>query len=106
MAKLTIVRLSQHKNKYGSFAYRVVEGETEEGTNLYGDNDDILYSNQRIGVWNQAVEVEHYLRTSKNGKSYSGFSIDQELNSFQLRGHTATLAVGQVWMRTRLQCSR
>lgn len=93
MAKLSIVRLSQYKNKYGSFAYRIVAGEAEEGTNLYGDDGDIIYSSQKIGVWNQPVEVEHYLRTSKTGKSYSGFSIDQELNSFQQRGHTATLAV-------------
>ncbi len=93
MAKLTIIRLSQHKNRYGSFCYRVTEGEPEEGTNLYGDDNDILFTNQKIGVWNEPIEVEQYLRKSKSGKMYSGFSIDQELNSFAQRGHTATLAV-------------
>lgn len=94
MAKLKIVRLSQSKNQYGSFSYRIKEGEPEEGTKLYGDNQDIIYSNQMVGIWNQPIEVEHFLGTSKKGKSYSAFSFDKEGNAFQQKGHTAHLAIG------------
>ena len=91
MAKLTIIRLSQSPNQYGSFSYRIME---EENTKLYGENDDIIYCNQKIGLWNNPTEVEQFLGKSKNsGKTYTGFSIDKELNSFRQRGHTATLAV-------------
>ncbi len=93
MAKLTIIRLSQSPNQYGSFSYRIVEGEPETDTKLYGDNNDIIYCNQKIGVWNTPTEVEQFLGKSKNGKTYTGFSVDKELNNFRQRGHTATLAV-------------
>jgi len=94
MAKLTVVRLSQNANQYGSFSYRIIEGTPEENTKLYGENDDIIYCNQKARVWNTPTEVEQFLGKSKNsGKTYIGFSIDKELNSFRQREHTATLAV-------------
>jgi len=94
MAKLTVVRLSQNANQYGSFSYRIIEGTPEENTKLYGENDDIIHCNQKAGVWNTPTEVEQFLGKSKNsGKTYTGFSIDKELNSFRQRRHTATLAV-------------
>ena len=93
MAKLTVVRLSQNANQYGSFSYRIVEGEPEQDTKLYGENNDIIYCNQSIGIWNTPTEVEQFLGKSKSGKTYTGFSVDKELNNFQQRGHTATLAV-------------
>jgi len=94
MAKLTVVRLSQNENQYGSFSYRVTEGTPEENTKLYGENDDIIYCNQKMGLWNTPTQVKQFLGKSKNsGKTYIGFSIDKELNSFRQREHTATLAV-------------
>ena len=93
MAKLTIIRLAQSKNEYGSFSYRIVEGTPEKDTKLYGDKDDIIYSSQKIGIWNRPAEVEQFLGKSKSGKTYTAFSVDKELNSFRQRGHTATLAV-------------
>lgn len=93
MATLTIQRLSQNKNKYGSFSYRIINGTPEEGAKTYGDNKDIMYSSQKLGVWNQPIQVEHWIGTNKTtGKTYNGLSIDQELNSFTQRGYTATLA--------------
>ena len=94
MAKLTIVRLAQSPNQYGSFSYRIVNGDPEEDTSLYGDDENIVYSNQKVGVWNKPIEVEQFLGKSKSGKTYTAFSVDKEMNSFQQRGHTATLAVG------------
>ena len=93
MASITIIRLSQTKNQYGSFSYRITLGTPEPETKLYGDNNDIVYANQKIGVWNRPIEVEQFLGKSKSGKMYNAFSIDKELNSFAQRGHTATLAV-------------
>jgi len=93
MAKLTIIRLSQSPNQYGSFSYRIVAGEPEENTKIYGENDDIIYCNQKIGLWNNPTDVQQFLGKSKSGKTYTGFSVDKELNNFQQRGHTATLAV-------------
>jgi len=94
MAAISIQRLSQSRNQYNSYSYRVINGTPEDGTRLYGDNNDILYSSQKIGVWNKPVEVQQFLgRNKTTGKTYSGFSIDKELNSFSQRGHTATLAV-------------
>jgi hypothetical protein len=93
MAKISIVRLGQTKNQYNSYSYRIVSGTPEPETNLYGDNQDIVYSNQKIGIWNRPIEVDQFIGISKSGKTYSAFSIDQELNSFTQRGHTATLAI-------------
>lgn len=93
MAKITIIRLAQSKNQYGSFSYRVVNGTPEPETKLYGEENNIIYSNQKIGIWNRPIEVEQFIGESKSGKTYTAFSIDKELNSFTQRGHTAGLAV-------------
>lgn len=93
MATLIIQRLSQNPNQYGSFSYKIIEGTPEEGAKLYGEDENIMYSNQKLGVWNETIEVNHWVGTNKtSGKTYNGFSIDKELNSFTQRGHTATLA--------------
>lgn len=93
MAQITIQRLSQNPNQYGSFTYRLINGTPEEGAKTYGENNDIMYSSQKIGIWNQPIQLEHWIGTNKtSGKKYNGFSIDQELNSFTQRGHTANLA--------------
>jgi len=93
MAKLTVVRLAQSPNQYGSFSYRIVAGEPESDTKLYGDEENIIYTNQKVGVWNKPIEVEQFIGKSKSGATYAAFSIDKEFNRFKQRGHTATLAV-------------
>ena len=83
MAKLTIIRLSQSPNQYGSFSYRVTEGTPEENTKLYGENNDIIYCNQKAGVWNTPTEVEQFLGKSKNsGKNLHGLLHRQGTQQF------------------------